>query len=150
MRAVIQRVSEAQVDIDNKTCGSIGAGLLVLVGMEEADTEEDANWLAAKISALRIFNDRDGVMNLSVNEIGGRVLAVSQFTLHAKVKKGTRPSYIHAAKPEIAIPLYEYFVLRLKAEIEAGVETGEFGADMQVKLVNDGPVTIWIDTKNKK
>lgn len=150
MRAVIQRVSEAQVAIDGNVSGAIGAGLLVLVGIEAADSEEDAHWLAAKIGALRIFDDEAGVMNLSVNEVGGRVLVVSQFTLHAKVKKGTRPSYIHAAKPDTAIPLYEYFVHRLKAEINAGVETGEFGADMQVKLVNDGPVTIWIDTKNKQ
>lgn len=150
MRAIIQRVSEARVVVEGQTIGEIQTGLMVLVGIETADTEEDADWLAAKIGALRIFDDADGVMNLSVNEVEGRVLAVSQFTLHAKVKKGTRPSYIRAAKPDVAVPLYEYFVLRLAAEIRAGVETGEFGADMKVHLVNDGPVTIWIDTKNKQ
>ena len=150
MRAVVQRVSEAAVDIGGKRVGEIGTGLLVLLGVEDADTREDAEWLARKIAALRVFDDAEGVMNLSVNEVGGSVLVVSQFTLHAKVKKGSRPSYIRAAKPDTAVPLYEYFVGVLRTEVNGGVETGEFGADMKVSLLNDGPVTIWIDTKNKE
>ena len=141
MRAVIQRVREASVEVGDRKVGAIGPGLLVLLGVEEADTREDADWLAGKIAALRIFDDAGGVMNLAVNDVEGKVLAVSQFTLHAKVKKGARPSYVYAAKPEVAIPMYEYFVARLKTLVSAGVETGEFGANMQVHLINDGPVT---------
>lgn len=150
MRAVIQRVSEAAVKVEGKTEGEISKGLLVLVGIENEDTDEDAEWLARKIGSLRIFDDSEGVMNLSVNEIEGKVLAISQFTLHAKTKKGTRPSYIHAAKPDVAIPIYEKFKLLLAANVEAGIESGVFGADMKVSLINDGPVTITIDTKNKE
>ncbi len=150
MRAVIQRVSEAAVKVEGKTEGEISNGLLVLVGIENDDTDEDAEWLARKIGSLRIFDDSEGVMNLSVNEIEGKVLAISQFTLHAKTKKGTRPSYIHAAKPDVAIPIYEKFKLLLAANVEAGIESGVFGADMKVSLINDGPVTITIDTKNKE
>lgn len=149
MRAVIQRVTQASVEIDQKVEGEIADGLLVLVGIEDADTEEDAEWLARKIGTLRIFDDSEGIMNLSVNEVSGKVLVISQFTLHAKTKKGTRPSYIHAAKPDIAIPIYEKFKLLLSANVENGIESGVFGADMKVSLVNDGPVTIIIDTKNK-
>ena len=149
MRAVIQRVSRASVEIDQKVEGEIADGLLVLVGIEDADTEEDAEWLARKISTLRIFDDVDGVMNLSVNEVSGKVLVISQFTLHAKTKKGSRPSYIHAAKPDVAIPIYEKFKLLLAANVDNGIESGVFGAEMKVSLVNNGPVTIIIDTKNK-
>ena len=150
MRAVIQRVKKASVSIDGKEKSSIGAGLLVLVGIEEADDEADAEWLAGKIVQLRIFDDSNGVMNLSVMEAGGSILAVSQFTLHAKTKKGNRPSYIRAAKPETAIPLYEYLVGRLTRLMGKETATGEFGAMMQVLLINDGPVTIIIDTKEKE
>lgn len=149
MRAVIQRVGKSVVEIDGKVKGEIGRGLNVLVGVGQEDSEEDANWLAAKIAALRIFNDENGVMNLSVNEVKGDVLAISQFTLHAKTRKGTRPSYIRAAKPDVAIPLYEYFLKVLKREVFGKVESGIFGADMIVLIENDGPVTILIDTKNK-
>lgn len=149
MRAVIQRVSRASVEIDQKVGGEIADGLLVLVGIEDADTEEDAEWLSRKIGTLRIFDDADGVMNLSINEVSGKVLVISQFTLHAKTKKGSRPSYIHAAKPDVAIPIYEKFKLLLSANVDNGIESGVFGADMKVSLVNDGPVTIIIDTKNK-
>ena len=149
MRAVIQRVSRASVEIDQKVEGEIADGLLVLVGIEDADTEEDAEWLSRKIGTLRIFDDADGVMNLSINEVSGKVLVISQFTLHAKTKKGSRPSYIHAAKPDVAIPIYEKFKLLLSANVDNGIESGVFGADMKVSLVNDGPVTIIIDTKNK-
>ena len=148
MRVVIQRVSEASVTIDEKLFSSIGKGLLVLVGVEENDSQEDAAELAGKISRLRIFDDANGVMNLSVKEIDGNILAVSQFTLHASTKKGNRPSYIRAAKPEKAIPLYEYFIICLKTETEKNISTGKFGAMMNVSLVNDGPVTIIIDSKN--
>lgn len=150
MRAVVQRVESASVNIEGKTEGQIESGLLVFVGIEIDDTEADAEWLARKISTLRIFDDEGGVMNLSVNEVGGRILVISQFTLHAKTKKGTRPSYIHAAKPDVAIPMYEKFKLLLSASVKEGIESGVFGADMQVSLVNDGPVTILIDTKNKE
>lgn len=150
MRVVVQRVSEAKVVVDGKITGAVDYGLLVFVGIEDADTEEDAEWLAKKISSLRIFNDQDGVMNLSVNDVDGKVLVVSQFTLHAKTKKGNRPSYIHAAKPELAIPLYEKFKALLSANVAGGVESGIFGADMKVSLINDGPVTILMDTKNKE
>lgn len=150
MRVVIQRVSSSKVDIDGKTVGSIGLGLLVLAGFESTDTQEDLEWTAAKIAKLRIFDDNEGVMNLSVTEINGDILAVSQFTLHAKTKKGNRPSYIQAAPPEIAIPLYETFVKILETEINKKVQTGKFGANMAVSLVNDGPVTIIIDSKYRE
>jgi D-tyrosyl-tRNA(Tyr) deacylase len=150
MRAVIQRVSEASVTIDHEVKSSIRRGLLVLLGIEEADKQEDIDWLSSKIARLRIFNDENGVMNLSVIETGGEILVVSQFTLHASTKKGNRPSYIRAAKPDIAIPLYEQFVKQLKIESGLTVMTGEFGAMMEIKLVNEGPVTIIIDTKLKE
>ena len=150
MRAVIQRVSEASVTIDHEVKSRIRMGLLILLGIEEADKQEDIDWLSSKIARLRIFNDENGVMNLSVIETGGEILVVSQFTLHASTKKGNRPSYIKAAKPEIAIPLYEQFVKQLKIESGLTVMTGEFGAMMEIKLVNDGPVTIIIDTKLKE
>ncbi|MCX6258177.1 MAG: D-aminoacyl-tRNA deacylase [Bacteroidia bacterium] len=148
MRAVIQRVSRASVTIKNVTKAEIGCGLLILVGIEERDLPGDAEWLSKKIIQLRIFDDADGVMNLPVTEVNGDILVVSQFTLHAKTKKGNRPSYILAARPEIAIPLYRLFVNRLEEDLGRPVSTGEFGAMMQVSLVNDGPVTIIIDTKN--
>ncbi len=149
MRAVIQRVSEASVTIAGQKVAAIGSGLLVLLGIEDADTDADISWLASKIANLRIFGDNDGVMNLSVRETGGEIIVVSQFTLHALTKKGNRPSYILAAKPDVAIPLYERFVASLGVETGRKIQTGQFGADMQVALVNDGPVTIVIDTKNK-
>ena len=150
MRAVIQRVSKASVSTKNKSLASIGKGLVVLIGIEEADNSEDVEWLSNKIIQLRIFNDDNGVMNLSVLETGGDIIVVSQFTLHAKTKKGNRPSYIKAAPPEIAIPLYEKFVSRLTELIGKQVGTGEFGAMMMVEIHNDGPVTIFIDTRNKE
>ena len=150
MRAVIQRVSEASVSIEGKIKSKIGPGLMILLGIEEADTAQDAEWLAGKICRLRIMPDAEGVMNCSVEESKGDIIVVSQFTLHAKTKKGNRPSYIHAAAPEIAIPLYKSFVLNLETILEKKVGTGEFGADMKVALINDGPVTILIDTKNKE
>ena len=150
MKAVLQRVSEASVTIGGIKVAQIGAGLLILLGIEDADTHEDIEWLTAKIVKLRIFGDSNGVMNLSVQETGGDVIVVSQFTLHASTKKGNRPSYIRAAKPDIAIPLYESFVAQLEKELGKKVQTGEFGADMKVALINDGPVTIIIDTKNKE
>jgi D-tyrosyl-tRNA(Tyr) deacylase len=150
MRAVVQRVSEASVTIESSTKSAIGAGLLILLGIEDADTAEDIDWLVKKISQLRIFNDANGVMNQSVMEIRGALLVVSQFTLHASTKKGNRPSYLRAAKPEVAIPLYEQFVQQLQHASGIPVQTGEFGADMKVRLLNDGPVTIWLDTKNKE
>jgi D-aminoacyl-tRNA deacylase len=150
MRAVIQRVKSASVSIGGKIKSEIGHGLLVLVGIEEADDETDSEWLAGKITQLRIFDDTNGVMNLSVIETGGSILLVSQFTLHARTKKGNRPSYIKAARPEKAIPLYEDFTLRLSRLTGKETATGEFGAMMQVSLVNDGPVTIIIDTKAKE
>ena len=149
MIAVIQRVSSASVEIENSIKSSINEGLMVLLGIEDADSQEDVDWLSAKIVNLRIFNDRDGVMNRSVKDAGGEVMVVSQFTLHASTKKGNRPSYIRASKPEFAIPVYEKFVKALELTMEKPVQTGEFGADMKVRLVNDGPVTIVIDTKNK-
>ena len=149
MIAVIQRVSSASVTIGGEVKSAIDKGLLVLIGIEEADTAEDIAWLASKIVNLRIFNDQAGVMNLSVKEVGGEILLVSQFTLHASVRKGNRPSYIKAARPEIAIPLYEKFIVELARALGKPVHTGTFGADMKVSLVNDGPVTILIDTKNK-
>lgn len=150
MRAVIQRVKESKVIVEDEISGQIENGLLVFVGIEQRDENEDAEWLAKKIGALRIFSDDEGLMNLSVNDVGGSILVVSQFTLHAKTKKGTRPSFIRAAKPDEAIPLYEKFKLLLETEIRGSVESGEFGADMDVELVNDGPVTILIDTQNKE
>ncbi|MBP6414733.1 MAG: D-tyrosyl-tRNA(Tyr) deacylase [Bacteroidia bacterium] len=150
MKAVIQRVSKAKVCIRKLLKAEIGNGLLVLIGIEEADTKEDIDWLCLKLSNLRIFDDASGVMNLSVRDINGEVLAVSQFTLMASTKKGNRPSYIKAARPEIAIPIYQQFVKQLEKELGKTVATGEFGADMQIELLNDGPVTICIDTKNKE
>ncbi|MFA9186631.1 D-aminoacyl-tRNA deacylase [Flavobacterium sp. FBOR7N2.3] len=150
MRVVIQRVTEASVTIENKIVASIEKGLLILVGIEDADTQEDIDWLVAKIAKIRIFGDENNVMNLSVQDIDGDIIVVSQFTLHAGTKKGNRPSYIKASKPEIAIPLYENFVQKLQLEIGKKVQTGEFGADMKVSLLNDGPVTILMDSKNKE
>lgn len=149
MIAVIQRVSSASVEIDKKIKASINKGLLILVGIEDADSQEDIDWLAGKIVNLRIFNDAEGVMNVSVKEDGGDIIIVSQFTLHASTKKGNRPSYIKASKPHIAVPMYEKFVKAVEMGLEKSVQTGEFGADMKVSLLNDGPVTIVIDTKNK-
>ena len=150
MRTVIQRVTSASVSISGEVKSGIGKGLLVLLGIEDADNSEDIEWLCGKISRLRIFDDKDGVMNLSVVEAEGDILLISQFTLHASTKKGNRPSYIHAAKPDIAIPLYEKFIAGLEQETGRKVSTGEFGADMMVSLVNDGPVTIIIDSKNRE
>lgn len=150
MKVVIQRVSEASVTIEQKKVAQINQGLLVLVGIEEEDTLEDINWLVSKIVNLRIFADENDVMNLSVKDIDGEIIAVSQFTLHASTKKGNRPSYIKAAKPDIAIPMYEKFVQQLETELGKKIQTGQFGADMKVALINDGPVTISIDSKNKE
>lgn len=150
MRAVIQRVREASVTVAGQREAEIGHGLLILVGIEEADSLEDIQWLTAKIANLRIFGDGNGVMNLSVQDVSGEVIVVSQFTLHAATKKGNRPSYIKAARPEIAVPLYEKFVAQLGQACGQQIQTGIFGADMKVALVNDGPVTIIIDTKNKE
>ena len=150
MRAVIQRVSQASVTINNIIRSSIGNGLLVLVGIEDADTLEDITWLSNKIVNLRIFNDEQGVMNVSVKENEGDIILVSQFTLHAATKKGNRPSYIRASKPETAIPLYEKMIGQLEQDLGKPIGTGEFGADMKVSLLNDGPVTIIIDTRNKE
>jgi D-tyrosyl-tRNA(Tyr) deacylase len=150
LKTVIQRVSSASVTIDNKIVADIQKGLLVLVGIEDADVQEDINWLCLKIANLRIFGDENDVMNLSVKDINGEIIVVSQFTLHASTKKGNRPSYIKASKPEVAIPLYENFVKTLEKELDINVQTGVFGADMKVALVNDGPVTIIIDSKNKE
>lgn len=149
MKTVIQRVSSASVTINEKTVSKIETGLLILVGIENEDTTEDINWLTKKIVNLRIFNDENDVMNKSLIDVNGDVIVVSQFTLHASTKKGNRPSYIKAAKPEIAIPLYEKFVSTLEQQLHKKIGTGEFGADMKVSLVNDGPVTILIDSKNK-
>ena len=150
MRVVLQRVSSASVTVEDKIVGEIQKGIVVLVGIEDADTQEDIDWLVAKITQLRIFGDDNGVMNLSVEEVNGDVLVVSQFTLHAATKKGNRPSYIKAARPEIAIPIYEKFVNTLENKMGKKVPTGIFGADMKVALLNDGPVTIIIDSKNKE
>ena len=150
MKAVLQRVTEASVTIEGERVAAIKGGLLILVGIEDADTQEDINWLTAKIAKLRIFNDADGVMNLSVQETGGDIIVVSQFTLHALTKRGNRPSYIKAARPEIAVPLYEAFVKQMETEVGKAIQTGQFGADMKVALLNDGPVTLIIDTKNKE
>ena len=150
MKVVIQRVSKASVTIEGKVSGKIGYGLLVLLGIEDADAEEDINWLSNKILNLRIFNDDAGIMNRSVLEIGGEILLISQFTLHASTKKGNRPSYIKASKPDVAIPLYEKMIAQLEKDSGKKIQTGIFGADMKVELLNDGPVTIVIDSKNKE
>jgi D-aminoacyl-tRNA deacylase len=150
MRALIQRVSQASVTVEGKITASIGQGLLVLLGIEDADTNEDIQWLSKKIIQLRIFNDANGVMNLDVTNVGGEIIVVSQFTLHAMTKKGNRPSYINASKPDFAIPMYEKFCQQLSSDLGKPVGTGVFGAHMDVALVNDGPVTIWMDTKNKE
>ncbi|MBN7812504.1 D-tyrosyl-tRNA(Tyr) deacylase [Algoriphagus sp. H41] len=149
MIVVIQRVSESSVKIDGKVKSEIGTGLMILLGIEEADSQEDIDWLSKKIANLRIFPDENGVMNRSVLDAGGDVLLISQFTLHASTKKGNRPSYIKAAKPDFAIPMYEKMILALETELGKSIGTGEFGADMKVSLVNDGPVTIVIDSKNR-
>ncbi len=150
MRLVIQRVSKASVTIDNLVHSAIGMGFLVLVGIEEADDESDAGWLAVKLINMRIFSDSEGKMNLSVKEINGEVLVVSQFTLHAAVKKGNRPSFIKAARPEKAIPLYEYFIKKCNLELGKQCKTGVFGADMKVELINAGPVTVFVDSKERE
>lgn len=150
MRVVIQRVSEASVRIENKIVADIKKGLLVLIGIEDLDTIDDINWLTSKMGNLRIFEDDNNIMNLSLKDVKGEMIVVSQFTLHALTKKGNRPSYIKAAKPEIAIPLYELFVKQMETELGKKIQTGQFGADMKVSLINDGPVTIIIDTKNKE
>lgn len=150
MKTVIQRVSSASVTIDSQIVAKISQGLLIFVGIEDADNQEDINWLTSKIANLRIFADANDVMNLSAKDIDGEVIIVSQFTLHAAIKKGNRPSYIKASKPEIAIPLYEKFISQFEKEFEKKVQTGQFGADMKVALINDGPVTIIVDTKNKE
>jgi D-tyrosyl-tRNA(Tyr) deacylase len=150
MKTVIQRVSKASVTIEGKKVASINNGLLILLGIIDEDTNEDISWLSNKIVNLRIFNDENGVMNQSLKDISGDVIVVSQFTLHANTKKGNRPSYIKAAKPEVAIPLYEVFLKQLEADLGKPIQTGVFGADMKVELLNDGPVTIIIDTQNKE
>ena len=150
MKAVIQRVSESSVTISKEIVAQIQQGLLVLVGIEDADNQEDINWLTSKIVNLRVFPDENEVMNLSLKDIDGEMIVVSQCTLHAATKKGNRPSYIKASKPEIAIPLYESFVKQMEIELGKKIQTGQFGADMKVSLINDGPVTIIIDTKNKE
>ena len=149
MRLVIQRVTEASVKVDGEIVGAIQNGLMILVGIEDADNQEDVEWLAGKASNLRIFDDTDGVMNLSVKEVQGDILLISQFTLHASTKKGNRPSYINASKPPIAIPLYEAMIQQLEKEMGKPIQTGQFGADMKVSLINNGPVTIILDSKNK-
>jgi D-tyrosyl-tRNA(Tyr) deacylase len=150
MKAVIQRVSRASVEIEGEIKGAIGNGLLVLLGIEDADNQDDGEWLSNKIVNLRIFNDENGVMNRSVLEVDGNILLVSQFTLHASTKKGNRPSYIRASKPEVAIPIYEKMITQLEAGLGKKIQTGSFGADMKVELLNHGPVTIIIDTKNRE
>lgn len=150
MRALIQRVLQASVSVAGEERARIGQGILLFLGIGQDDGEEDVDWLCQKVTQLRIFDDEAGVPNLSVRDIGGDILAVSQFTLHALVKKGNRPSYIRAAKPEVAIPLYETFLIRLAQTLGKPLQSGVFGANMQVKLINDGPITIWIDTKNRE
>jgi D-tyrosyl-tRNA(Tyr) deacylase len=150
LKVVLQRVSSASVTIENKTVADIQKGLLILVGIETADLQEDIDWLVGKITKIRIFEDENQVMNLSVKDIDGDIIVVSQFTLQATTKKGNRPSYIKAAKPDVAIPLYESFVQQLEKEVEKKIQTGVFGADMKVSLLNDGPVTIIIDSKNRE
>lgn len=150
MRVVIQRVKEASVKVDEKIAGQIAGGLLILIGIEDADSDEDIIWLSNKMVNLRIFDDENGVMNKSVADTGGNILLISQFTLHASTKKGNRPSYIKASKPEFAVPLYEKMIAQLEKDLNKKIETGIFGADMKVSLLNDGPVTIIMDTKNKE
>ena len=150
MRLLLQRVREASVTINQKITGEIGQGILVLAGIEESDTPDDIDWLVRKTINMRIFNDDNGVMNNSILDENGELLIISQFTLHASTKKGNRPSYIKAAKPGVAIPLYEKLILKFENQIGKSIQTGEFGADMKVALVNDGPVTIWLDSKNKE
>ena len=150
MKVVIQRVSQSSVTIDNKVVANIQKGLLMLIGIEDADNQDDIDWLVSKIVNLRIFADANGVMNLSIKDIDGEIIVVSQFTLQASTKKGNRPSYIKASKPEVAIPIYENFVQKMRFELGKRVQTGVFGADMKVSIVNDGPVTIIIDSKNKE
>ena len=150
MRVILQRVSEASVRVEGKVKGEIGTGMMLLLGIEHDDNKEDADWLIQKITQMRIFSDDEGKMNLSMRDIGGRFLVVSQFTLHASTKKGNRPSFIKAARPEHAVPLYSYFIEKLELESESHVEKGEFGADMKVSLINDGPVTIFMDSKNRE
>ena len=150
MIAVVQRVSESSVKIDGLVKAEIGVGVMILLGIEDADNQEDVEWLSRKISNIRIFNDEEGVMNKSLLEVNGEALVISQFTLHASTKKGNRPSYIKAARPDVAVPLYEAFKKQLAADLGKEIGSGEFGADMKVSLINDGPVTIIIDTKDKK
>ncbi len=150
MKVVVQRVSQASVTINGKIKSSIGLGLLVLLGIEHSDSQEDIEWLSSKIVNLRIFNDENGIMNFSLKDTNGELVLVSQFTLHASIKKGNRPSYIKAAKPEIAIPLYEKMIAQLQNDLGKSIHTGSFGADMKVSLLNDGPVTIVIDSKQKE
>lgn len=150
MKVVIQRVTQAQVEVNQSVVGKINNGLLILVGIEDADSFEDADWLSSKIINMRIFNDENGVMNISLKDINGNILLISQFTLHASTKKGNRPSYIKASKPEIAISLYEYLIQKLSSEIGQPIQTGIFGADMKVSLLNDGPVTIVMDSKHRE
>jgi len=150
MRVFVQRVSEASVVVENEIHSEIGSGILILLGIENEDNQEDIDWLCAKITKLRIFPDAEGIMNLSLMDTNGEVLVVSQFTLHASTKKGNRPSYINAARPEVALPLYEEFISRLTQVLGKRIGTGEFGADMKVSLINDGPVSIWIDSKSKE
>jgi D-tyrosyl-tRNA(Tyr) deacylase len=150
MRALIQRVSEASVRVDNNLISQIGTGVLILLGIEAADTEEDIQWLTNKISNLRIFDDEEGIMNLSLKDTNGAVLVVSQFTLHASIKKGNRPSYIKAARPEFAEPMYEQFVKQMSKSMDNSVQTGRFGAMMEISLNNSGPITLFVDTKNKE
>ncbi len=150
MRAVIQRASEASVTIGGQVRGRIDLGFVVLLGIEDADTAGDIEWLCAKITRLRVFNDENGLMNCSLADVGGDVLLISQFTLHASTRKGNRPSFTRAARPEVAIPLYEQFIATLERELGQSVQAGEFGADMKVSLINDGPVTLTIDTKNRE
>ena len=150
MRALIQRVTSASVHIEGNEFSKIDNGLLVLLGIEDEDSESDIDWLSSKISQMRIFDDGNGLMNLSVNDINGKILVVSQFTLHASTKKGNRPSFIRASKPNRAITMYEEFIINLTKKVQNEVHTGEFGASMKIKLVNDGPVTIWIDSRNRE
>lgn len=150
MKVVIQRASKASVKVEGTITGEIGKGLLVLLGIEDADTDEDIQWLSNKIVNLRVFDDENGVMNKSVIEVGGDILLISQFTLHASTKKGNRPSYLKASKPDIAIPMYEKIIRQLETDLGKKIQTGIFGADMKVELLNDGPVTIIIDSKNKE
>jgi D-tyrosyl-tRNA(Tyr) deacylase len=150
MRALIQRVSSASLLANGQAMGEIESGLVVLIGIEDADAHADAEWLADKIAAMRIFSDEAGKMNLSIEETRGRIMVVSQFTLHASTRKGNRPSFIRAARPEVAIPLYEFFLQKIKSAVTQPIISGLFGADMKITLVNDGPVTIWIDSKNKE